>query len=874
MAVQAISLGLHSDLFVESEDVTVHHVASEDIIDVLNTSIYTNASKDEQDQSAECYDCIILNTEDIVELTHILDFMIASADYITRRPRVILLSRLLSWGGKKYKVPIGTSISEFNARNAYLTEDALYKVENKFQTCAALTKMDMCIVGMGMIYGSSGFDFKDLCKELFIAEASAESVMFSATGGTNAVPMIHHMDLVQVLEYLAATPAAFPNFFIPAVDYSTASLQSVFEALSKASGRTVRCTTEAEALEVVMNSNCDNTHHRWDLDLTFSESHKLPDVELKYPNGLIDSTDEVWSQFRYQSCSQPCSILVAGPPSSLKTTLAKDLASTLGLKYIDWITSVKNCLEKFVEKKAPEGETGGTEEKKDGESVTGQGGTIDLTQVDDAHVALRLEIERCIRVSKKMKDDAVLEIKDIVFDKVLLGILPKNLVAETIAALILLDEQCQKRGYVLDIWGLEEKIIVGRHQIYEVTNTRPPIPKETPPNPEEKTEGGGEVGGGEDQSLLSVDSYQYKPTSTEDKRPQLILELQCETATCIKQFLTPLGVIQTEGVKMSKDQQALIKDIETRTAEYEKLLKPFNTEEHEATPEENEEKTVNESNSTPAYIKLSHPVVQQCEADGYSVMRVDVNNMPPVVPPEGTVSEKEKEKEKEKEPEKGKTPRTARTDKTSDSKLPAPEPEVQIPPPEPVDPTKALIEEIYENYAGIYGPLDWVKMEVKSLMPTLNAEALDIDVTQPFEQFDGFDVDKIQDDEEDEELKEQLLAAPANRIEELNSTLQALGPMMCNILRPNSDKLNTYLVENVMSHVAEALVLIHRDQVDDPMTFMSDFLRKRGEDLEVTETKNAHEKYFAAVREAELLEEEAAMQLQEAVESSCDEWED
>lgn len=148
---------------------------------------------------------------------------------------------------------------------------------------------------------------------------------------------------------------------------------------------------------------------------------------------------------------------------------------------------------------------------------------------------------------------------------------------------------------------------------------------------------------------------------------------------------------------LPKDQQALIKDIETRTAEYAKLLKPFKSEEQEAIPEENEEKTVKEGDSTPAYAKLSHPVVQQCEADGYSVMRLDVNNMPPVIPPEGTVPEKEKEKEKEKEPEKGKTPRTARTDKSSDSKTPAPEPEVQVPPPEPVDPTKALIEEVYEK---------------------------------------------------------------------------------------------------------------------------------------------------------------------------------
>ena len=67
----------------------------------------------------------------------------------------------------------------------------------------------------------------------------------------------------------------------------------MFAALSKISGRTVRCTTEAEALEEVMNATADNTHHQWDLDMSFSDSHRLPEVELKYPNGLIDFSEEV-----------------------------------------------------------------------------------------------------------------------------------------------------------------------------------------------------------------------------------------------------------------------------------------------------------------------------------------------------------------------------------------------------------------------------------------------------------------------------------------------------------------------------------------------------------------------------------------------------
>jgi hypothetical protein len=126
---------------------------------------------------------------------------------------------------------------------------------------------------------------------------------------------------------------------------------------------------------------------------------------------------------------------------------------SLGLKYIDWVTSVTNCLENFVEKSKSSAEarkleggegTGGADETS---VVTGGGATIDLTKIDNAHVALRLEIERVIRVSKKMKDDAVFELKDVVFDKHLLSILPKNLVQEAIAAQLSCEEQCQKRKW-------------------------------------------------------------------------------------------------------------------------------------------------------------------------------------------------------------------------------------------------------------------------------------------------------------------------------------------------------------------------------------------------------------------------------------------
>ena len=113
---------------------------------------------------------------------------------------------------------------------------------------------------------------------------------------------------------------------------------------------------------------------------------------------------------------------------------------SLGLKYIDWEESIRNCLEHFVEKKEP----GDGSESNVGGNESTAGGTIDLSKVGDTKVALRIEIERSIRVFKKMKDDAILDVNDIVFDKSLLSALPKNLVIEAIAAQLQTDEMCLK----------------------------------------------------------------------------------------------------------------------------------------------------------------------------------------------------------------------------------------------------------------------------------------------------------------------------------------------------------------------------------------------------------------------------------------------
>ena len=62
------------------------------MIDVLRTSLYSNSSTDELDESLEVYDCVILNTEDIVELNQILD---VSYSLLMMHKRVICRNLLI-----------------------------------------------------------------------------------------------------------------------------------------------------------------------------------------------------------------------------------------------------------------------------------------------------------------------------------------------------------------------------------------------------------------------------------------------------------------------------------------------------------------------------------------------------------------------------------------------------------------------------------------------------------------------------------------------------------------------------------------------------------------------------------------------------------
>lgn len=81
----------------------------------------------------------------------------ANIGHLLRRPRMILISTLLTWGG----VTVNTSdaSNQFKQRTSCIGNHCQFELENIFWTMSSATKAEAFIIGMGMLYGGSGFDF-------------------------------------------------------------------------------------------------------------------------------------------------------------------------------------------------------------------------------------------------------------------------------------------------------------------------------------------------------------------------------------------------------------------------------------------------------------------------------------------------------------------------------------------------------------------------------------------------------------------------------------------------------------------------------------------------------------------------------------------
>jgi hypothetical protein len=168
---------------------------------------------------------------------------------------------------------------------------------------------------------------------IWAADKEKEVLIFSANEGNNYVPMIHYRDLIKIVVSLCVSEV-LPCFFIPATDNSTSTTTNLAADIATATKRNLRITTREEALDLVLHTGeslmaksiC--SHRVWNQDIRFSGSaNQLVNVTLEYRDGFSLMGAEIWAEYVTKCAQEPASLFVVGPPSSLKSTLAKALAT-------------------------------------------------------------------------------------------------------------------------------------------------------------------------------------------------------------------------------------------------------------------------------------------------------------------------------------------------------------------------------------------------------------------------------------------------------------------------------------------------------------------------------------------------------------------
>ncbi len=338
---------------------------------------------------------------------------------------------------------------------------------------------------------------------------------------------------------------AFPSFFLPATDGCSSSLYTIAEYLTTATKRNVGVTNKDEAIEIILNAgeadisspSSPCPHNQWNVDMRFTDSARLVEgVFFNYPNGMIDFVSEVWKEFVAACATEPCSFLLVGPPSSMKSMVSKELAMRsmsnflilillrLGISYIDPVEAMKFVV--AIE------DSHDPQERVGSSRATDVNHTLDLAEITEPSVALKIELGRVIAVQingekKKGKvDDTPIDLKTVNWTSNLVAAVPSDLVRRCAKLKIQEDFVCIRSGYVLDLWHHMKDL----ENIYEVTGTIPnmddPQTKRVISQQQSFSLEGFDEGSPNSKSTKSPRPTNSKSSSLTQKLPQLIIELQ------------------------------------------------------------------------------------------------------------------------------------------------------------------------------------------------------------------------------------------------------------------------------------------------------------------------------------------------------------
>ncbi|XP_063379334.1 adenylate kinase 7-like [Cydia fagiglandana] len=323
---------------------------------------------------------------------------------------LILISTVMTWAATKPLDPDNPEMpfleTDFRKRKPHLNYKMHYDAENEVIGIARKYRrlIGATVVCAGMTYGGR----EDVLYYWFQKAWECEPLLPILGRGANAIPLINVQDLAQIIYNLVMD---FPRkLFILAVEQNITKQREILKPLGRCAGTGLfKCIPPEDAFLIpeldqrifdLMTLNLymepgfivETMGLQWTTELTFAEYAPTLMKEFKKLKGL-----------------KPFKIVVYGPPTVGKTTLAKQICENYGLIYISPDTAAKDVMEDLARRVAhwDEGETSALPQPSPEEEVAGLDDDDEGAEDEEVREAARQELA-VMRAGLAISEDEIM----------------------------------------------------------------------------------------------------------------------------------------------------------------------------------------------------------------------------------------------------------------------------------------------------------------------------------------------------------------------------------------------------------------------------------------------------------------------------------
>ncbi|CAL8072219.1 unnamed protein product [Orchesella dallaii] len=367
-------------------------------------------------------------------------------------PRVfILISSLHTWSHtKKTNQEDMFSEEDYRRRHTKPLYRELQLLERYVVAAGKMTKgkLKAYVVGAGAIYGA---EESPLHHWFMSAWHNAKYLPIYGTG-KNFMPTMYIQDLAKLVQNIMDVPPKLQRYLI-AVDPVICQQDQIAKAISRVlgSGRVKRVSEEDIYLNKELTPFQADQHL---LDLKIQSAYAMENFNMDFAaeDGFDSIINKVSTEYKHSRNLEPLKVVIAGPPASGKSTIARQISDLYRLNHFTKDDIIKTTLELLKETagESPETDIQGVDIEK--EEVIRKEALQVLAEVDD--YLGRLSASLAEQSDVEMESEA--ETPGFVTPKKSLTPPERDVTKlsdEVFIRLVrwrLLTNQCQNQGFVLD----------------------------------------------------------------------------------------------------------------------------------------------------------------------------------------------------------------------------------------------------------------------------------------------------------------------------------------------------------------------------------------------------------------------------------------